>query len=445
VPCIGIAYIGAVLIEHGHEVDFIDDFAERHGAEFVADAAIAGGYDIVGLTVLTPCAQIVRETSRQIKEQNPNCVIVLGNIHASLFAEEILETWPVDYVVHNEGEYTMLNLVNTIQAKGDISKVEGITFWHEGKAVRTKDRALLTSAQIDALPYPAWDRLPIHKYGLLPFATIEKPILTMISSKGCPYLCHFCSLMLMDSKYRYRDPIAVADEFEFLVNRYGVKQVGFVDPIFGLRRKDVLIFCDELMRRGIPDKASWIIETRQDRVDEDLLERLRDAGCRRILYGMESGSDIVLKKINKNFTKKHGASAVEAAKKVGMETVGMFILGNPGEGRREIEETIAFARDSGLDFAKFAMAVPFPGSEWYQEVRRKGFDRTDWDNFITFNPDPKTLIMMTDQLGPEELLALQRKATRKFYLRPWQIYNHFFKIRTINAQGVWEAFKILFT
>ena len=191
----------------------------------------------------------------------------------------------------------------------------------------------------------------------------RKPVLTMAGSRGCPYRCDYCSLIHTGGKtFRRRDPIKIADEYEYLVDRYGVKQIGFIDPIFPLVKKDLKPFCDELVKRGLDKKCVWLSETRADRLDEETTQMMYDGGCRRVLMGIESGSDLLLGNVNKTLTTNKVREGVANAHKAGIQTVGLFMLGLPGETPEMSKQTIEFAVDLDLDFAKFAITVPFPGS-----------------------------------------------------------------------------------
>jgi radical SAM superfamily enzyme YgiQ (UPF0313 family) len=162
---------------------------------------------------------------------------------------------------------------------------------------------------------------------------------------------------------------------------------------------------------------------------------MKEAGCRRIIFGIESGVPELLKKINKNYTLEDVKRAVEISEKVGIQTVGLFMIGLPDEDEKMTYQTINFAKSLKLDFAKFAITVPFPGSKIYYDLKQKGkLNRTDWENFTTFNPDPKKLVVSTDKISPERLIELQRIAHRKFYFRIRVIFKQIFKIRTISLK-----------
>lgn len=297
---------------------------------------------------------------------------------------------------------------------------------------------------LDSLPFPAWHLFPYKKYGLLPFADIKKPILTVLSSRGCPFECTYCSLRYFGRRYRKRKPERVVDEIEYLIDRFSVKQFGFVDGIFPLDKEHCLEFCKEMVKRGVNRKVVWTTETRADLLDRDLLEGMKEAGLRRIIFGIESGVEELLKNVKKFQNLNKVRETVRLCKKMGIETIGLFMLGLPGEKREDTLKTISFAIDLDLDFAKFAITVPFPGSELYDGMVKSGkLCRNDWENFTTFNPDPEKLVKCTDFISSEELLFLQKKASRDFYLRSKMILRQLLKIRTVTPSYILKGIKSL--
>ena len=444
-PVIGLAYIAAVLQQDGHEVKAIDQFTYGMGVAEVIEQAKDFGPDVLGLGMLTPSTPVAIAIANQAKGALPNVHIVAGNVHADIFYRELLTQSAIDYVVHGEGEYTIQELCQAL-ARGDtdLSSINGISYI-DGNGEVCKNAARPVIEDLDALPYPAWDLFPYTRYGLLPFADVAHPVLSMTGSRGCPYRCEFCSLLYTGSNYRKRDPIKIVDEYEFLHERYGVKQIGFVDPIFPLNKKILFKFCEELMARGLHKKLVWLSETRVDRVDRESLRIMRAAGCRRLLFGIESGVDLLLENVNKTFTTETTRKAMRMCREEGIDSVGLFMIGLPGETPEMTRQTIDFAKSLDLDFAKFAITVPFPGSQMFEDLRREGrLNREDWENWTTFQPDPQKMVFVPRDVSPEYLIRMQKQGLREFYLRPHMIYRHLVDIRTINARQVWHGVKGMF-
>lgn len=432
-PCIGLAYIAAVLEKNNIDVEIIDDFVLRLGVSGILNLIKKKRFDIVGISCLTPSAPIAFSIAATIKKYNNKTLTVLGNIHASVFAENILKNEAVDVIVHGEGEYTMLDLTKAIAENGNLTQVKGISFKKNGRIVKTPTREPIDD--LDELPYPSWHLFPFKKYGFLPFMNVEKPGLSILGSRGCPYRCTFCSLPKIGNKHRARKPERVADEFEYLINNFPVKQISLVNPIFPLSKEAGLKFCDEMIKRKLNNKIVWTCETRVDRVDRELLKEMRRAGCRRILFGLESGVQELLDNVRKEFTLDNIKETIKYSKKEGIQTSGAFMIGLPGETKEMTQKTIDFAKELDLDFAKFAITVPFPGSVLYEDLTRNGkLKRHDWENFVTFNPDPRKLVYIPDKIKPEDLINMQFNAHREFYMRPKVIFNQLFKIRTLGMK-----------
>ncbi len=434
-PCIGLAYIAGALERHKTDVAVVDMFAEGLSSEQVLDRVRDYQPDLVGMTVLTPSEPVCSILSQMVRGVLPKVKIVWGAVHAEVFAKDIVKEGKADFVVHHDGEETICELVDALDnGFKDFSSIDGLTWLgDDGTPVTNKDRRLLTD--LDSLAYPAWHLFPYHKYGLLPFADFAKPVLTMTGSRGCPYRCDYCSLINTGGKvYRRRDPIKIVDEYEYLIDRYKVKQIGFVDPIFPLVKKDLRPLCDEIVNRGLDKRCQWLSETRCDRLDQETADLMYYGGCRRVLMGIESGVDLLLGNVNKNITTKKVREGVACANNAGLQTVGLFMIGMPGETPEMTRETVEFSMDLDLDFAKYAITVPFPGSKLFDDRWQKDLFRDDWENYTTFNPDPDRLIYHPHGYNPKQLIEMQAWALRKFYLRPEQIKKQMFELRTISPK-----------
>ena len=432
-PPTGIAYIAGALVHAGVHTRAIDMFAEKLTAVQVVERAQRFAPDLVGMTVLTPSAPTCEALSRMIRAAIPGVKIVWGGVHADVFAKDILRSGAADFVVNHDGEDTIVELVAALGAgERDFGPIDGLTWMSGDEPVTNKTRAL--RRDLDSLPYPAWDLFPYHRYGLLPFADVDKPVLTMTGSRGCPYRCDYCSLLHSGKVYRRRDPLKIVDEYEYLVDRYGVKQIGFVDPIFPLVIKDLKPLCEELVARKLDQRCSWLSETRADRLDEETCRMMYEGGCRRVLMGIESGVDLLLGNVNKNLTTEKVRWGVENARKAGLQTVGLFMIGMPGETPEMTRETIEFAVDLDLDFAKFAITVPFPGSKLFEDQWQKTLFRDDWENYTTFNPDADRLVYHPEGYDPELLIKMQSYALRRFYMRYDQVRRQLVELRTVNPK-----------
>ncbi|MFH1415683.1 MAG: radical SAM protein [Elusimicrobiota bacterium] len=443
-PCIGLAYIAALLEEEGHTVKIIDNFAMNYPVRRIIDIIRDDTPDIVGISVLTPGVNRALELASDIKKLDDRIVVIAGNVHPTLFPGEFIGPGRFDIVVRGEGEKSMSEVTRMLEMKKGLEDIRGISYMANGRIIHNEDRPIIED--LDSLPFPAWHLLPYRDYGLFPFADIKKPVLTVLATRGCTFRCKYCSLSYMDRTYRKRSVDNVVDEIEFLIREFGIRQFGFVDPIFPMEEQYALDFCEEMIRRGIHRNIVWTTETRIDVLNEKLIKALKEAGCRRFIFGLESGSEEMLIKIGKRIDFNKSRHVMKLIKKYKMETIGLFMIGLPGETEDLIEKTFRYARSLDIDFAKFAMTVPFPGSEFYETMKKEGKIRSDnWDDYTTFNPDPEKVPYVPEGLTAEKLIALQKKGTMDFYLRPRMIFRHLFMIRTLKLSMMLKGLYCLLT
>jgi radical SAM superfamily enzyme YgiQ (UPF0313 family) len=443
-PCIGLAYLAAACRAAGHEVRVLDVFAEPRPIDEVIAQARAWKPDVVGLTMLTPTAVSTEALGRRIREQVPGTRVVFGNLHASLFANDLLAAGSCDAVVHGEGEERFPRLVEALVNGGDPAAIPGVSYRNGAGVETTADFKPIEN--LDALPVPAWDLFPWRRYTFLPFVTVAKPCLSLLGTRGCPFRCKFCALGYQGNRVRTRAPQLIVDEIEWLVREFGVRHVGFVDPIFPLSKKHGMAVCQAIQDRRIPGPWWWTSETRVDVIDEEMCRAMRQARCKRILFGVESGVDELLAGVGKNFTRADVQRAVRTSRAAGLEISAFFMLGLPGETAEMTRQTIDFALSLDIDFAKFGITVPLPGSELYDRLVADGkIGGAEWRNFSTFNPNPETLPYIPEGLTGRELQALHRKATWRFYVRPRMIFRHLFVTRSIGLRALFNGARILLT
>ena len=438
-PCVGLAYVATFLSQAGHEVRVIDDFALRCGEAFILDEINRFAPDVFGLSVLTPVARACQRLVATVRERHPNIRYLFGNIHADLFPHEFLEEG--DAVVHGEGERASVAVLDAWMQGRSGEGIPGVTVKVDGELRRGPERPL--DDDLDSYPFPDWSLLPYRRYSLLALGTVARPIVGITAGRGCPFRCTYCALENQGKTYRRRSIGNVVDEIEYDVQRFGVRQVGFMDPIFPLGRKHAIAFSKEVVRRGLQQKMVWLSELRTDVIDRDSLVWMKKAGCRRLVFGIESGNDALLSTVNKQNTAARSRETIRWCRELGITTVGLFMLGMPGETPEQTRQTIDYACSLDLDFAKFAITVPFPGSELYSQMVADGtLTRTDWENFTTFNPDAEQICIVSRVQTPEQLLRSLREATFRFYMRPRMIARQVFQIRSVDARqmvaGLWS-------
>lgn len=421
-----LGYLGAVLRQGGHQVLLRDQAATVMSGDAVLDEMVGFEPDVIGISVLTGAWHSVVKLVEKIRVRLPGARIVMGNTHASCFAEEILGEGHADYVVHGEGEETLPDLVDALGDGRDPGSVPGIS-WMDGTTCRRNpDRPPIED--LDALPYPAWDLLDLSawRYQKIPLVNLKAHPLPVMASRGCSYSCSFCSQDKAVRKFRHRRIEKVVDEIGTMVDRHGFRCFGFNDSYFPWDRESGLEFCDRLKARPWNEDMRWVTETRVDRVDDELMAAMKSAGLHSVFFGFESGNQAVLKSLGKGTTVEQGREAVRMAHRHGVKVIGFFMIGIPGESREAIEETVRFAIDTGVDIAKFAVTVPYPGSHLFDRIDSRQLSLEDCDQFTSWfdwTGRCEVPVWAPDGMSGEDLVHLQRSAMVRFYARPSYVWK----------------------
>jgi len=340
----------------------------------------------------------------------------------------------VDAVVRGEFEYTSASLAQALQSGGDpssttghsLDSVLGLTYRDSGGDVQVNpDRPHFEP--LDRMPFPARHivmgdgyRAGIYSGG--------RPT-AMVSSRGCPYRCTFCLWpdALYGHKFRARSAVNVVDEIEQAARVYGHDEVYFDDDTFTIDRQRVLDICHLIQERGLEKEVEWIAQCRVDTVDREMLEAMKAANCGYILFGVESGSPTMLKRMKKGITLDKVRSAFKLTSEVGIKTQAFFLFGVPGETQETVRETINLAKELNASSTQFAIAVPHPGTALYEECRVNGWlTSEDWADYTS-----ETSLIETPWLSAAEVEAARVQAYREYYYRPGYIFGEALKIRRL--------------
>jgi anaerobic magnesium-protoporphyrin IX monomethyl ester cyclase len=342
-PPLGMLWIGGELLRAGHGVEFVDRQVDaREPADVAADMRPA--LALIGGTSHSRFASFGEAT--RIKEVSPATAVVYGGPHASFTADDTLQHIPaVDIIVRGEGEETCVELASWAAAGGrseDLRKIKGVSYRENGGIVHSPPRPAID--YLDALGAPARDLVPYGRYGMKMEYLDDVPGASVITARGCPIGCTFCSASAMfGPSYRARSPAAVVAEVEDLISNHGARGIKIFDSTFTLSRRHVEGFCDELARRGI--RVPWECEVRVDNVDKELLARMQKAGCYYVDVGVESGSQRVLDEcVRKRITLEGAEETLRWCDELGLLTKVFFTLGHPGETYEEAKETNRFIR-----------------------------------------------------------------------------------------------------
>lgn len=400
---LGIASLAAALRAGGFEADLRD----LHSADWdaVNDLLAASKADVVGISCFTFERVNALRTAALVRQALPSAVVVMGGPHATCFPGQILSHGVVDIVVLGEGEETMVALAACLARNGNLQDVEGIAFRRNNGLQTTRPR--VRSDDLDALAFPVYDAFDLTQYKSpeIPDQYRELIGTHVITSRGCPYACHFCSVHhFFEGRWAFRSPGNVADELERLVREQGVRHVYFSDDLFTLNPQRTIGICREILERRLD--IVWMAETRVDCVTEEMLRWMRKAGCYRIYFGVESGSPRILKAINKRFTVAQVAQAFDLAHKVGMEPCCFLMVGNPGETPGTIAETIALIKDiRPATMPIIGITTILPGTQIYERAKDQGLLSDDF--WLTDSPPP----LYTGEHDLDDLIALQLQLT----------------------------------
>jgi radical SAM superfamily enzyme YgiQ (UPF0313 family) len=403
---LGVGYLAAVLEKNNYQVDVVDCQVLQLSLEEFRSEIEKRKPDIVGVTSSTLTYKAGLKLIKIAREICPNCVTIAGGAHVTFWDDHALEECPeLDIVVRREGEDTLLELVQRIEAGKDTSDVVGTTCRKNGKIQRNPDRPYIED--LDSLPFPARHLWPMEKFNQY------EDVLYLAMSRGCVYWCEFCCTVRMHGrKFRMRSAKNVVDELEFLNKTYGKTKFTFCDDAFTVDQKLVEELCEEIHKRGL--KIEWNCGSRVDLVTKELLVKMKEAGCVSFWFGAESGTQQVLDAMKKGITPELTEKVIGWVREVGLKPTPNVILGFPGETKESAWKTIKFIEKIAPDAVGFYnVATPFPGTPLYDQVKENGWLRvTDFDKYDTTRP-----IFETPQLSMKELGKLREGAFHHYYLR----------------------------
>lgn len=392
-PPLALAYLAASLRQDGIDVNVVDAVGEAPRRYFkLPDARFLG----LGLTDLEIADRIppdttaigvtcmfseswplVRETVRVLRARHPAVPIVVGGEHASALPELTLrDCAAADVVVIGEGEETLVDLARAIHEGRPLEEVHGIAFLRSGELVRTPARSRIRD--IDAIPWPAWDLVPLEGYldNGLAYGIGRQRSMPILATRGCPFQCTFCSSPQMwTTRWVARDPDDVLDEMQWAVDTWGIENFDFYDLTAILRKDWIISFCEKMQRRGL--RVTWQIPsgTRSESLDAEVLPMLRDAGVRHIVYAPESGSPAVLRRVKKRVRLDRMKESMAAAARAGLTVKCNFIIGFPDETFGEALETVRLCRELaaiGVTDVNIGPFCPYPGSALYRQLVDEG-------------------------------------------------------------------------
>ncbi len=464
----GLGYLAGALLAHGYQVDLWDAAVEEDLESF--DERLARDlYDIVGISAPTPLIVSAWEAAESAKKQG--ATTILGGPHLTLMPHESMQKPQVDLVVRGEAEQTIIEIMHALERDGgtlgsrdqDTGK-QGQAFsssqpvtprlfdpnagwgdilglsWRDlhGKIHHNPDRPL--ADDLDAIPFPAHHLFKIGRYtNLNPLTDGLDPkarAYTIVTSRGCPYKCTYCSKPITGDTWRGRSVDNVVAEWRWLVEELGATEIGVTDDIWNLDRTRAKDLCRALIDNRL-NHVPWVTihGMKVNNTDQELFDLMKAAGCKRVGFGVENGDDWMLRHvIKKGQTVDMARQAFGWAKKAKLQTMGFFIFGMPGETEESMEKTIQLALELDPDLAHFLMAAPFPGTEMWEILEKHGqvfSHNMDWSQIAI--QDDKAHFAFGD-LDTETVERKWHEAHRRFYLRPKRI------ARIVTRGDTWRRF-----
>ena len=433
-PPLGLLSIAAYLRRTmpGAEIKVIDwPGRGLNAAEFEAELA-AFRPELAGITVYTGAFTSAMTVCVAIRKLCPGCFIAAGGHHATARPGQCFEKGGFDAVVSGEGERVFAELAGELKKGGPLA-IPGLILRNGVEAVK-KYQPL----DLDSLPFPARDLLDLKLYRPAVFGYKRTPVTSMVTSRGCPYACRFCSKSVFGATYRAQSPERTIEEITHLMREHGIREISFQDDTFTLDRKRVMDLCALIKSRGLD--LTWSCMTRVDLADAELLQTMKESGCVSIAFGIDGAGDAACGRMNKGFGANQARAAVAAARKAGIETRGYYVFGYPGETLESMEAALKDIMEIGTDHVFFAFAHPFFDTELYAEARAKGLLKATDEELCDSYDNTQPLITVPGA-DTKQLVNFYKKAYLKYYLRPGRLFNRIKSVRT--ARDLAAQLKVL--
>lgn len=407
---IALEYLGAMVNSRNIEVKIMQ--RRTTSLDIILKEIAQFNPKYVAFSSMTYNIKISKRLSKKIKYCMPNTITIFGGYHPSS-CPEIVEDENIDFVIIGEGERTLVDILATLNLNDDITKVKGIAFWDAGLRINTPRERI---RNLDKLPFPLRDREIIRecKIGGLSYPPVskQKSVCQITYSRGCPYNCLFCSSPhLWGSEVRWRSAKNLVDEIEYLQREFGTNMIFFTDLTFNLNRMKINELCNEMRTRMID--INWFSMCRANHEDKDFLIAMKEAGCTKISYGIDSLNEKSLEKIKprQNINLKKIKSTLELTNDVGIIVRAYIIIGYPWESKESLQETETILKSLPIDDIRISFLTPFPGTNLFEEFKKENLLLTeDFSQYTSEKP-----IVKTENLSTQELTDARDRIFKKFY------------------------------
>jgi radical SAM superfamily enzyme YgiQ (UPF0313 family) len=425
----------AAVIRHDlpdTSVSVVDGRAENLSPDALFDRILDTTPDLVGISSFTYCINDTLLLVKWIKEADSKIKIILGGVHVTQLPNEAINDPNVDFVIRGEGEYSLRDLIGG----HNLDDIKGLVYKDKNNQVKMHPEFGKVDV-LDDLPTIAYDMVDMSKYYPTAGQCHRFPASAMITSRGCPGRCIYCSSSVSGKKVRYRSAENIVNEIEFLIDKYGVNEIIFMDDVFTSNKERLMKFCQLIQDKKMD--IVWDCSSRVQHVNEDILPIMKKAGCSQLSFGVETGDPDVLKSIKKGQTLDHVRKKVVLSKKSGIETRSSFILGFPADTLESMQRTIDFAIELDPHLVSFYIATPFPGTEMYDwAAKNNKLLTTNWSLY-----DQQHHILNIPGATAEEIDKMYKRAYQSFYHRPKFILRRLMMLRSIyDVKNAFKAAKM---
>jgi len=436
-PPLGIAYIAAFLREKGFSVGVIDGPASDFTENDILEKIRLFKPRVVGFSAITSVFHRAVKLAERIRQDFPDILILIGGHHASILPQEVLkDNSCFDILICGEGESTAEEIMRKFGESGFnrdeflngfevLHKICGIVFRKGNDIIANPVRKAIEN--LDTLPYPAWDLLPMDKYIPLPNQYLNKPLIHMVAIRGCPFQCSFCSNnSVFGKKIRAIGPMKLVEIIKYAKDKFKIKEVSFWDDCMTADKKWMLEFCRLMVERNM--NITWTCYSRVDTVDPEILGWMKKAGCWNIFYGYETGNQELLDVVGKKITLEQIRQVNRWTKEADIEVRASFMIALPKETPEMADKTIDFAISLEPDYAQFSITTPFPKTKLYEDAQKYGTLLTDFSRYNLWEP----IFIPHGYKDKKEVEAMGKKAIRRFYFRLNYVYGRIRKIRSFS-------------
>ena len=437
-----LIYAALYAQKNGHQIEFLDAPAKQMNESASLDIIRKWQHE-KGLFVIntsTPSIKSDASFAESIKKLYPQSFVILVGTHPSACAEETLDySDQIDAVAIGEYDCVVTELANALDQGKDIASVRGLAFIREGKFVRTEP--MPPFRDLDELPYASQfikEYLDVRDYF---FAAATYPSIQIFTGRGCPFRCNFCVYpqTMHGHAFRARSAANVVGEFEYIAKHFpDVKEVVIEDDTFTANKNRVKEICRMLIERGLQKRLRWLCNARVD-LDLDTMKAMKAAGCRLIIPGIESGSQQILDNIKKGTKVEQFYQYVSNAKKAGLLIHACYMVGNQGETKETMEQTLQLALKLNTDTAQFFPLIPYPGTEAYDWAKSNGYIETDYEKYCLPDGTHNT-VLSTPELSAQQMVDFCNMARKKYYLRP-SYFLHRLRVGLTNPDDLKRSFK----